>query len=393
MQKYIHTTIASFFSWAGNIYDLLIVTYVYQYFEEYLGLNAIEGTLLFALGLIFRVIGGYVFGRFADKKGRKIVLIIGTAGYSIFQALMAFSPDVIVLLIARALQGLFMGAQWTAGTVIAYENAPKSLRGTINGIVQAGYGVGYALTGVAFIEFSSIMEGIGWRLFLLTGAIPIIMLPYIMLKIDNPVIEKSSKTNVKVKEYLQILIRSSIVISGMFFSYYSIFAIYPSLAESIGLSKDFVGLMMTIGNIALAISFIFYGRIADYISKRKLIIYGVIGEIIGLPFMLPIIGALKTPTIMLSGLLIYLIATGFWPLAPLLIVESVPPESRSAFTGLSYNLGSVIGGIGSIIMGTLVQIYGLTSATLFGNIMGYASLAIVLITLLTWPKGAMQKTT
>ncbi|ARM76156.1 MFS transporter [Acidianus manzaensis] len=392
MQKYIHTTIASFFSWAGNIYDLLIVTYVYPFFQEYLGLNAVEGTLLFALGLIFRVIGGYVFGRFADKKGRKIVLIIGTAGYSIFQALMAFSPDVIILLIARSLQGLFMGAQWTAGTVIAYEKAPKSLRGIINGIVQAGYGIGYALTGVAFIAFSPIMQGIGWRLFLLTGAIPIILLPYIILKIDNPSIENKTKINVNVKEYLQILIRSSIVISGMFFSYYSIFAVYPSLAESIGLSKDFVGLMMTIGNIALAISFIFYGRISDYFSKRKLIIYGIIGEIIGLPFMLPVVESLKIPSIMLTGLLIYLIATGFWPLAPLLIVESVPPESRSAFTGLSYNLGSVIGGIGSIIMGTLIQIYGLSSATLFGNIMGYSSLAIVLITLLTWPKGAIQKT-
>ncbi|BDC19511.1 MFS transporter [Acidianus sp. HS-5] len=388
MQKYIHSTISAFFSWAGNIYDLLIVTYVYYYFQKCLGLNAVEGTLLFALGLIFRVIGGYVFGKIADQRGRKPVLIVGTAGYSIFQGLMAFSPNAAVLLIARALQGLFMGAQWTAGTVIAYEQAPPSARGLINGIVQAGYGVGYALTGVAFIAFAPSMGGIGWRLFLLTGAVPIILLPYVILKVSDVKVSRKVVSNANVKEYTKVLIRSSIIISGMFFSYYSIFAVYPDLAEYLGLSKDFVGLMMTAANVALAISFIVYGRIADFINKRKLITYGVIGEMIGLPMMLPIL--IKSPELMLIGLLVYSIATGFWPLAPLLIVESVPPEVRSALTGLSYNLGSVIGGIGSITMGSLVQIFGLTNSPLFGNILGYSSLVIVLVTLLTWPRGTVS---
>jgi SHS family lactate transporter-like MFS transporter len=387
MQKCIHATISAFFSWAGNIYDLLIVTYVYYYFEKCLGLNAVEGTMLFALGLIFRVIGGYTFGKIADQRGRKSILIIGTAGYSAFQGLMAFSPNAIILLVARALQGLFMGAQWTAGTVIAYEQAPPSARGLINGIVQAGYGVGYALTGVAFIEFAPAMSGIGWRLFLLTGAIPIILLPYIILKVSDVKASRRVVSKVNVKEYTKILIRASIIISGMFFSYYSIFAVYPDLAEYLGLSKDFVGLMMTVANVSLAISFIVYGRVADFINKRKLITYGVIGEMIGLPMMLPII--LKSPELMLIGLLVYSIATGFWPLAPLLIIESVPPEVRSALTGLSYNLGSVVGGIGSITMGSLVQMFGLANSPLFGNVLGYSSLAIVLITLLTWPRGAI----
>lgn len=386
MQKYVHATISAFFTWAGNIYDLLIVTYVYSYLQECLGLNAVEGTLLFALGLIFRVIGGYVFGRLADQRGRKPILIIGTAGYSIFQGLMALSPNSIVLLIARALQGLFMGAQWTAGTVIAYEQAPPSVRGLINGIVQAGYGVGYALTGVAYMEFAQSMSGIGWRLFLLTGSIPIILLPYIILKVSDVKVSSRAKSNASVKEYMKILIRASIIISGMFFSYYSIFAVYPELAEYLGLSRDFIGFMMTIANLALAISFIIYGRMADFINKRKLITYGVIGEMIGLPMMLPIV--VKSPELMLIGLIIYSAATGFWPLAPLLIIESVPPEVRSALTGLSYNLGSVMGGVGAITMGILVQMFGLANSPTFGNILGYSALVIVLITLLTWPRGA-----
>lgn len=39
---------------------------------------------------------------------------------------------------------MFMGAQWTAGTMLAYESAPYNMKGIITGIVQARYGIGYA---------------------------------------------------------------------------------------------------------------------------------------------------------------------------------------------------------------------------------------------------------
>lgn len=376
MDKWIHATIASTFAWAGNIYDLLIVTYVYEELYKCFNAPTVVGTLLFALGLIFRVIGGYTFGKVADTRGRKLVLNIGTAGYSLSQVLLALSPNVFVLLGARALQGLFMGAQWTAGTVIAYENAPPSLRGLINGIVQAGYGLGYALTGVTFIFFSS-----NWRLFLLTGAIPIFLVPYIISKVSDVKAFKVEKKKVDISSYTSVLIRSTIVIAGMFFSYYSIFAVYPEFLEALKISKDTVGTLMLVSNVLLAFSFIGFGRAADTISKRKLIIYGVIGEMIGLPFMLSVFTSVNVVT---AGLLTYTVATGFWPLAPLLIVESVPMEVRGALTGLTYNLGSIIGGIGSIVMGALVDYSGIASAGKWGLILGYGSLLVVLLTLASW---------
>jgi len=376
MDKWIHATIASTFAWAGNIYDLLIVTYVYEELYKCFNAPTVVGTLLFALGLIFRVIGGYTFGKVADTRGRKLVLNIGTAGYSLSQVLLALSPNVFVLLGARALQGLFMGAQWTAGTVIAYENAPPSLRGLINGIVQAGYGLGYALTGVTFIFFSS-----NWRLFLLTGAIPIFLVPYIISKVSDVKAFKVEKKKVDISSYTSVLIRSTIVIAGMFFSYYSIFAVYPEFLEALKISKDTVGTLMLVSNVLLAFSFIGFGRAADTISKRKLIIYGVIGEMIGLPFMLAVFTSVNVVT---AGLLTYTVATGFWPLAPLLIVESVPMEVRGALTGLTYNLGSIIGGIGSIVMGALVDYSGIASAGKWGLILGYGSLLVVLLTLASW---------
>lgn len=389
MEKYIYATLASFSSWAGNIYDLLIVTYVYTYLSKYLGMDTVEGTLLFALGLIFRVIGGYAFGKYADSHGRKAVLALGTAGYSLAQAGIAFSPSIALVLIFRSVQGLMMGAQWTAGTVIAYENSPLKLRGLINGIVQAGYGVGYALTGVAYLLFSSHMGGMGWRFFLLTGSAPLVVIPLILAKVsDVKTFKTKEKQTINVKEYLGVLVRASLVISGMFFSYYSIFAIYPDFMESLGTPSSLVGEIMFASNIALAISFVVFGRLADNVGKRKLIIGGVIGEMIGVPLMLPLLHVFQNYPSMVTGLILYTVSTGFWPIAPLLVIESVPIEVRSALTGLSYNLGSVMGGLGSITMGSLVTIFGLSSASFWGNVLCYSALTVVLATLITWNRGA-----
>ena len=195
MKEYIHATISSTLSWAGNIYDLLLITYVYSYLMIAFSLNYLDISILFALGLIGRVAGGMIFGKYADLMGRKPVMIIGSGGYALFQGLMAFSPDALLLFIFRGLEWLFMGAAWTAGMVLAYEKAPVSARGFVTGIYQAGYGIGYALTAVTYFIFLSNLAS-DWRLFLLTGAFPLILLPYIQLKVG----ESIKKTEVEKTE-------------------------------------------------------------------------------------------------------------------------------------------------------------------------------------------------
>jgi len=53
-------------------------------------------------------------------------------------------------------------------------------------------------------------------------------------------------------------------------------------------------------------------------------------------------------------------------------------------------LGSIVGGVGSAVMGLLVNVYGVLSTTEWGLIMGYGSLFMVFITLITW-KGVRSK--
>ena len=250
MKSYIHAVISSTLAWTGNVYDLVLLTFAYSFMEKLFGLNFFQLTILFSLGLIGRVIGAMIFGRIADIKGRKIVNIIGTAGYSVFQIMFAFSSVYAFLLLVRSIQGIFMGAQWTSGTVLAIEQAPKQKVQLVNSIVQAGYALGYALTGVTFTVMSNHMDSIeGYRIFMLTGSLPLVLVPYIYFKVNENFTPKIESRKVSIKEYFPFFIRAVISMSGMFIAYLSIFSIYPDFAECFAhFPAYYVGLLMAIAN-------------------------------------------------------------------------------------------------------------------------------------------------
>ncbi|ARM76158.1 MFS transporter [Acidianus manzaensis] len=389
MKEYIHATISSSLAWAGNIYDLLLMTYVFIELEKVFSLNYFEVSILFSLGLLGRVVGGIIFGKYADLIGRKPVLIIGTGGYAIFQGLMAFSPMIILLFVFRLIEGIFMGAEWTAGTVIAYEKAPRSMKGFVTGIVQSGYGIGYALTGVTYLMFISSIET-SWRIFLITGSLPLLLLPYIQLKIKNDNIDNMSKIKIRYKDYLGILIKSTLAMSGMFIAYFALFGNYPSIASDFNVPGYLLGIVLTIANILLAFSFILFGRLADIINRKKLIIVGTIGLIIGLPLAVPFIPSMIILPILISGVIIFAFFTGFWPIMPLLLADAVPTEVRGFLSGLSYNLGGFFGGITNIIIGLLTSMYGMSSLPKWVDMFGLAAVVLVLVSIITWPSSGSK---
>jgi SHS family lactate transporter-like MFS transporter len=387
MQKYIHAVISSTLAWAGNIYDLVLITYAYQFLHEILGLSYFDLTLLFSLGLIGRVVGASIFGRIADKKGRKIVALIGTAGYSIFQLLFSLSTSFNLMSIFRTTEGLFMGAQWTSSTVLAIEQAPREKLQFINSIVQSGYALGYALTGVTYMFMSSDLASIsGYRIFMLTGSLPLILVPYIYFKVTEnfkPTVAKK----VSVKDYSPYFIRASLAMSGMFIAYLSIFSIYPDFAKVSGFPAYYVGLLMAVANAIQGSSYVIFGRISYKFGAFNLIYIGIAGLIIASFLSMPILSVLKSIPVMSSGVFLYAFSVGFWPLISGIVASSVPQEVRAFITGTAYNIGAVAGGVISALIGEIIDLFGMSSLPYFVFGINLASLSVVFISMFTWPMG------
>src|SRR5207244_9902594 len=97
-----------------------------------------------------RPVGAFLFGRLADHFGRRPVLMADVLTYAFLAFASAFAPNLIVLIVLRALFGIAMGGEWGIGASLTMETLRPESRGLASGILQSGYASGYLLAAVAY---------------------------------------------------------------------------------------------------------------------------------------------------------------------------------------------------------------------------------------------------
>jgi DHA1 family tetracycline resistance protein-like MFS transporter len=83
-----------------------------------------------------------IIGGLSDRFGRRPLLLISLAGFSLDYALMGFAPAVWWLFLGRALSGVFGATYSTAGAYIA-DVSPKEKRAQNFGLIGAAFGIGF----------------------------------------------------------------------------------------------------------------------------------------------------------------------------------------------------------------------------------------------------------
>lgn len=116
------------------------------------------GTLLayttFAIGYLARPFGGFIFGHFGDKIGRKSMLILtmlimglATIGIGLVPTYASIGIAAPILLQTfRLLQGLGLGGEWGGAVLMTYEYASKKERAFYASIPQMGLATGLCLS-------------------------------------------------------------------------------------------------------------------------------------------------------------------------------------------------------------------------------------------------------
>ena len=120
--------------------------------------------------------GAILAGPIADRLGRKWLLIVDAAIYAIGAILSAVTPDAAVLLIARTMIGVAIGADSAIATAYISEFAPKDRRGSLamlqQWMITVGILVAYLVALIIFAAFPGSAASSGWRLVLGLGALP-----------------------------------------------------------------------------------------------------------------------------------------------------------------------------------------------------------------------------
>ena len=132
--------------------------------------------------LMMRPLGALLFGWMADRWGRRLPLMIDVIFYSVVEVLSGFAPSYTVFLVLRALYGIGMGGEWGVGASLAMEVVPARWRGTLSGLLQEGYSVGYLLAAGAYFF---IFPHFGWRPMFIVGGLPALLTLYIRTKVPE----------------------------------------------------------------------------------------------------------------------------------------------------------------------------------------------------------------
>ena len=123
--------------------------------------------------------GAIAAGPFTDHFGRKVLLVIDAGLYATGAILSAVTPDAAVLLIARTIIGVAIGADSAIATAYIAEYAPKGRRGALSMLQQWMITVGILVSYVVALVILKLAPGsagtVDWRLILGLGAVPALL--------------------------------------------------------------------------------------------------------------------------------------------------------------------------------------------------------------------------
>ncbi|WP_206093705.1 MFS transporter [Pandoraea thiooxydans] len=335
--------LASFLGWTLDAFDFFLMVFVLKDIAKAFDVEITSVTIAIMLTLALRPLGALIFGRLADRFGRRPVLMANILLFSVLDLASGFATSLTMLLVLRCLFGVAMGGEWGVGSALTMESIPAKSRGIMSGILQAGYPAGYLLaSGV----FGLLHDTIGWRGMFVIGIAPALVVLFIRRNVpESPTWQRGagkprpSIVAVFAREWKLALYGIVLMTAFNFFSH-GTQDMYPTfLTVQHKLSAHMVGLLAATSAIGAIIGGIVFGALSERIGRRKAI---AIAALLALP-VLPL-WAFSTGSLALGigAFLMQISVQGAWGVIPAHLNELSPGEVRATFPGLIYQLGNFL---------------------------------------------------
>ena len=341
---------AAFLGWTMDAFDYFIVVLVYADIAADFGVSLTRMAFLTTVTLVMRPVGAAIFGLWADKVGRRRMLIIDVSFYSVVGFTCAFAPNFTVLLVLRALYGIGMGGEWGLGASLAMEKVPARRRGLVSGILQQGYATGYLLAALAYLLVRNYTDW-GWRGLFALSIVPALLTLFLRTKVTESETWVETKANVDRHKTTARQILSSPTVLRRFgylvllmtaFNWMSHGTqdIYPTfLKKGLGFSPNTALYIAMFYNVGALLGGTLMGALSERVGRRAV----VVGcALLALP-LLPLFAASHAlGLVCLGSFLTQFLVQGAWGVIPAHLTEMSPAEIRGFYPGVTYQLGNCL---------------------------------------------------
>jgi SHS family lactate transporter-like MFS transporter len=377
------TFIASVLGWTLDAFDFFLMVFVIRAVAHDFHVEVVEVGFSVMLTLMMRPFGALFFGWLAEKFGRRPILMIDILLFAGLELASAFAPSLPVFLILRALFGFAMGGEWGIGASLVMESIPARSRGTVSGILQEGYPLGYLL---ASLVYGLMFDRFGWRGMFIVGVAPALLVLFIRIFVkESPVWEKTHAASVGRTGLLASLARNwktffYVILLMTAFNFFSHGTqdVYPTFLQAQhGLPTHTVSVIVIIMNVGAIIGGLTFGSWSQRIGRRRAII---IATLLALPI-IPLWAFSNTPIMLgLGAFLLQIAVQGAWGVIPAHLNELSPEEVRGTFPGFAYQCGNFFAACNAPLQIALAKHYGGNFGSALAMVLAAAALAIVAIT-------------
>lgn len=358
---------------AGNLVEWFDF-YVYSYASIYFAASffpkgdrlsqLLSTAIIFAVGFFMRPLGGWLFGRIADRSGRRRAMMLSVSLMCCGSAFVALLPTYAMvgnlapalLLLARMLQGLSVGAEYGTGATYLSEVSNAGRRGLLGSfqyVTLVGGQLLAMLTLVVLQQFLTTAElaAWGWRIPFAVGALG----GFVVLLLRRTMTETATAASMARKEagsvralwrdHKRALILIVLFTSGGSLYFYTFTNYMQKLLVLTGLAPDMVSLVMTAALLGFVVLQPLMGMLCDRIGlKAHMLIFTGLATVTSVPLLMALehaAGPLMAFALVMLGLTINAFYTA---IAGLVKADMFPAPVRALGVGLPYAIGNALFG-------------------------------------------------
>ncbi len=353
--------------------DVLLYVFVIQTLRAEFHWDAKTAGIVSSITLISSAIGGIGAGIIADKIGRSRTLIYTILIYSIGSGGSATATGLVSLFLWRAVVGLGLGGEWSAGAALVAESWPPEHRGKALGVMHSGWALGYMLAAAAT---AIILPRFGWRALFLIGVLPAFLTIWIQRKVKEPEIWIQKSGSIPISALFKSplasrTLRGTALATSVLFAYWGLFTWLPGFLSA-PISEGGAGL-----NILRTSAWIFtmqfgaflgyltFGWMADRFGRRPaffayVFIAAILTPLYGLTPRWA--GASSETWLLILGPFVGFFGTGFFALFGAMLAELYPTAVRATGQGFVYNFARAISAFAPFAVGAIADREGIGGA-------------------------------
>ena len=312
---------------------------------------------VFAAGFLMRPIGGWFFGRFADRHGRRAAMLLSVlmmcGGSLVIAALPTYATigasAPVALLVARLAQGLSVGGEYGTSATYLSEVATSGRRGFLASfqyvtLIGGQLTASLVLFGLQQVMSEASLRAWGWRVPFLIGAVLALSALFLRRNLEETAKERTESAGTfkaLAKHWRAFLTVLGLTAGGSLGFYTFTTYMQKYLVNTAHMSARTATAVMTWVLFAYMVLQPVFGLLSDKIGRRpSLIAWGVLATVTTVP-LLSALAHVTSPVAAFALVLAALaVASLYTSISGLFKAELFPIEVRALGVGLSYAIGN-----------------------------------------------------